>query len=78
MAPGLHPSDTGVHPNEILDPGRGSEEGCQSRDEVFTPSLSSPTYDPADIFYAGAFLIFSYDQYIFGLHYSFHVQIILM
>jgi len=25
---GLHPSDTGAHPGEILDYDQGSEEGC--------------------------------------------------
>ena len=24
----LHPTDTGTHPGDILDPDRGSEEGC--------------------------------------------------
>ena len=33
-SPGLHPSDTGVHLGEILDPSRGSEEGCTNQSKI--------------------------------------------
>ena len=37
---GFHPSDTGTHPREILDPGRGSEEGCLDVNCYFICSLT--------------------------------------